>query len=455
MLKKLVLTSLLAFCMSCTAYAEDYIVKLRDSGMKLYSASSFEYSDEITENVYETSKETAEALLAEGRAEYIEPVHPMELYDIAPNDTYYVDQIYMEAMNIPELQKNYSGEGVRVAVIDSGVNRDHPDLVNANIETGYNYVNDNYNVSDEYNHGTRVTSIIAATPNNGVGIAGIAPKCTIVPLLCKTATDGNDGHVAKAIYDAVNVYNCKIINISMGTTSKSRTLNEAADWAASKGAVIVAAAGNGGTKTEGVYAYPAAFDSTICVGAVDKNYDLTYYTQRNDSVDVSVVYKSLYLPNRSGGYTTDVGTSFCAPVITGIFTLIMSRYPDFDVYDMRNLIKAATADVCDSGKDYSGYGVLMCDDIDRVFQYKQDIYISPYIEGSNVKLKLFNSRAKDGCILIKAVYKNGVYSGYTTETVTFDKNGLFYTDAALNDGETLKLFVWDSIEGQQNLSAVK
>ncbi|MBQ6555066.1 MAG: S8 family serine peptidase, partial [Firmicutes bacterium] len=434
---------------------EDYLVKLNDGSMNLYSAKSYEDVEQITDNIIQTSKENAEAMLEEGRAEYIEPVYPMELYDIEPNDTYYIDQIYMDAMKITELQKNYSGEGVRVAVIDSGVNRSHPDLVDANIEQGYNYIENSTDTTDTYNHGTRVTAIIAATPNNGIGIAGVAPKCTIVPLLCKTKTEGTDAHVMKAIYDAVEKYDCKIINISMGTTANSRVLREASDWAASKGAIIVAAAGNSGSKNIGQYTYPAAFDSTICVGAVTADYSLTSYTQRNDLVDVSVVYRSLYLPNISNGYTSDVGTSFCAPVITGIFTLILSRYPDFDVYDMRNIIKAAAADICDSGKDYSGYGVLMCDEIDKVFKYKQDIYISPYISGDEVKLKLFNSRAKDGCKLIKAVYKDGVYTGYTEETMEFDEDGLFYTTAAVNSGETLKLFVWDSIEGQHNLSAVK
>ena len=95
--------------------------------------------------------------------------------------------------------------------------------------------------------------------------------------------------------------------------------------------------------------------------------------------------------------------------------------------------------------------------LDDVFyqDVRKENDISPYISGSEVKLKLFNSCAKDGCRLIKAVYKDGAYKGYTAETVNFDENGLFYTTAALNSGETLKLFVWDSIEGQHNLSAVK
>ena len=294
MFKKLILSSVLALCMSCAVYAEDYLVKLNDGSMNLYSAKSYDDVEYITDNVCETSKENAEEMLADGRAEYIEPVYPMELYDIEPDDTYYADQIYMKAMKIPELQKNYSGEGVRVAVIDSGVNRSHPDLLDANIEQGYNYIDNSTDTTDTFNHGTRVTAVIAATPNNGIGIAGVAPKCTIVPLLCKTSTDGTDAHVMKAIYDAVNVYDCKIINISMGTTANSRLLREAVDWAAEKGVIIVAAAGNGGTKKTGQYAYPAAFANTISVGAVTGDYSLASYPQRNDTVDVSVVYQGSF-----------------------------------------------------------------------------------------------------------------------------------------------------------------
>lgn len=465
MIKRAAITLFCVLAMSCCVYAEDgYIVAMKHkSGLRAFSAAAYENMEYVAEDLYTTDKETAEKLLESGEAEFIEPDYPLEAYDAEPNDRYYSQQSYYSKMNIPAIQKLYSGK-VRVGIIDSGINKDHPDLVGANFDEGYNYVDNNTDTSDTYNHGTRVASVIAARPDNEIGVAGIAPDCTIVPFVTMMTKNldgvdtvvGNISNLVSAINGAVNDYDCKVLNISLGSSDYSKSLERAVNNAANKGVIIVAAAGNGGTSEEGIYNYPAAFDNVISVGAVDETFSLTRYSQRNDKIDISAVYSYSYLPNNTGSYSYGAGTSFAAPVITGIVALEVSDNPNFDVYDMKTLLIAAAADVCESGKDYSGYGVPMCDEIENVRNYSHDVFISPYIEQSSaIDLKLMSNSADRECVLIRSSFKDGKLSVFDITPLTFDSNGMAWASFDTSDDEEQRFFVWDSLNGQRSLSVVR
>ncbi len=465
---KIMLTLCFAYLFSVCVYADDdYIIKMKDGGLSAYSLEENDMGY-ICDDLYTADKETAESLLKSGAAEYIEPNYPLEMYDVDNEDTavyndgYFYQQIYMDTMHIPALQRNHSGK-IRVAVIDSGINTAHPDLVGADIETGHNYVDDNDDTADLYNHGTRVAGIIAAQPDNGIGLAGICPQCTIVPIVTMTkknvdgqsVTVGNLEHMIKAINGAVNDYDCKILNMSLGVAGYSKSLEETVDNAVAKGVIIIAAAGNDGTKKEGAYNYPASFDNVISVGAVTENLSIADYSQRNDMVDVSAVLRTMSLPSNNGGYISSRGTSFAAPVITGMTALFISDHPDMDIYGFKNVIMAATADVCESGKDYSGYGVLIGDEMDKLITYAHTIFISPYFQGQTAKLKLLTSERAGGEVLIKALYEDGLQKRFETEELSFDEEGIAYITEYIGENEKLQLFVWDSLEGQQCLSTVR
>ncbi|MBQ9518705.1 MAG: S8 family serine peptidase [Firmicutes bacterium] len=464
MLKKTFFAFLFSLFAICNVYAEEnYIVELKGGGLRTFSADGD--MENIGSNMYVTDRETAEYLLKSGAAVQIEPDCPLELFDIDENavesfaaehnDQYYGSQIYMQKMDIPAMQAKFPCN-IRIAVIDSGVNVTHPDLEGANILQGYNFVDNNTDISDTQNHGTRVVSVLAAVNDNEKGVAGIVPNAEILPLVAKTSTGGSVSTLIKALNAAVDDYGCKIINMSLGTTEYSYMLEKAVNSAANKGVVMICAAGNNGSSAEGTTpTYPAYLENTISVGAVTEDMQLTTYTRRSGNIDVAVPYVSSNLPNAYGGYSYGAGTSFTSPVITAVSAMLLAKYPDMDVNDIRDVFKAVSADVCDSGRDNSGFGVPMCGDMEKYFNDRYDIYISPFITGNNTLVKAFAKKDKDGLMLVKAVFSGSRLLRYETEDIIFDGDDMFCSATKLNDGESLKLFVWDSFEGQKNYSAAR
>ena len=157
------------------------------------------------------------------------------------------------------------GHGIRVAVLDSGVATDHPDI-NPNVALRANFSNARTN-EDKYGHGTHVAGIIAAVADNGIGVAGVCPGCTI--LAGKVLNDSGGGS-SSGLANGINwsVSNgAKVINMSLAVRP-SRTLETAVNNAWNKGVVLVAAAGNGGNQN---MMYPGAYSNVIAVAATDNH----------------------------------------------------------------------------------------------------------------------------------------------------------------------------------------
>ena len=155
------------------------------------------------------------------------------------------------------------GNDIRVAVIDSGCYA-HEELKN-NLLEGKNYITGTTDVTDNIGHGTHVSGIIAAELND-IGIVGVAPKAKIVPLKCCDSSHETElGEIIEAIYDAVDVYDCKIINMSWGLKSNDPFLEEAIDYAYDEGVILVASVGN---YSSTVMYYPAAYENVIGVSSV-------------------------------------------------------------------------------------------------------------------------------------------------------------------------------------------
>ena len=216
---------------------------------------------------------------------------------------------------------------VVVAVADSGVQADHPDL-SGRVTPGYDFVNNDSNPADDEGHGTAVAGIIAAQGNNGIGIAGVCWKCKIMPVKVLDSTgEGTDSGVASGITWAVD-HGADVINMSLGGTGVSQTLAGAVSYALARGVVVVAAAGNDDTTTLN---YPAAYDGVISVGAVKE--DGTRYS----SADWGAGQGSNYGPwvkvaapgctnstALGSSYAGFCGTSAATPFVAGLAGLARS-----------------------------------------------------------------------------------------------------------------------------------
>ncbi len=207
---------------------------------------------------------------------YAETDGIVHAYAVSINDPYstsdsaplwpLADPLFPDAWSLTTGDSN-----VVVAVVDSGVQADHPDLL-GRVTPGYDFVNNDTNPADDEGHGTAVAGIIAAQGNNGIGPAGICWKCRIMPVkVLDSSGAGSDTDVANGVIWAAD-HGADVINMSLGGTSSSQTLADAVGYAQGLGVVVVAAAGNDGeTGSATTPNYPAAYSGVIAVGGVDKN----------------------------------------------------------------------------------------------------------------------------------------------------------------------------------------
>ena len=246
-------------------------------------------------------------------------------------------------IDAPEAWEISTGSSdVTVAVIDSGIDYTHPDLA-ANYAGGVDFMSPDGDPMDDHGHGTHVAGIIAAalnnltgTPGRAEGVAGVAPHARIRAYkVCRADGTCDDFAIQQAIARAITD-GAKVINMSLGETAYSQSLDEAVQDAWNAGLVIVAGAGNDGT-TERFY--PAALDNVISVAAFDEDHLRASFSNYGSWVDISApgnVILSTYpsttcaastVPGDSGCYTWLTGTSMATPFVSGAAALLWSR-PD-------------------------------------------------------------------------------------------------------------------------------
>jgi len=235
------------------------------------------------------------------------------------NDPHYPEQWALRVLNVPQAWGFLptTPATLTVAVIDSGVCYDHPDLA-GQVLAGYDYVDDDTDPRDEYGHGCSVAGIISARADNATGIAGIAPYVQILPLrVLNEAGIGTYSDVAKAIVDATN-QGADIINLSLGGVNPSPLLADAVAYAVSNGVTVVGAAGNNASPT--VF-YPAAYPDVIAVGSIDPNLSLSSFSNYGDGIDVFAPGRDIISTHIDGGYIYKSGTSFAAPHVSAMIAL--------------------------------------------------------------------------------------------------------------------------------------
>ena len=213
-----------------------------------------------------------------------------------------------------------AGDGVKVAVLDTGIDLNHPDLKD-NIIDGFNTINYNKKANDDNGHGTHVAGIIAAV-NNSMGIIGVAPKVRLYPVkILNKNGSGYTSDIIEGLQWCID-NNMQIVNMSFGTSTDVPLLYEAVIAAKKAGIVLVAAAGNSGPGDNSV-CYPAKYPEVIAVSATDNNDNFASWSSRGTEVMLAAPGINIYSTYKGGGYETLSGTSMAAPHVTASATLVI------------------------------------------------------------------------------------------------------------------------------------
>ncbi len=207
-----------------------------------------------------------------------------------------------------------------VAVIDSGVQTDHPDL-NDHMLAGYDFVDDDNDPGDLNGHGTHVAGTIAAETDNGAGVAGMCPHCSILPLRALNRFgSGSLADIASAIIYATD-NGADVINLSLGGAS-SRTMEQAIDYAWNNGVFVTCAAGNSGRERP---EYPAALNNCVAVAATGENDARAGFSNYGSYVELAAPGDRIVSTYTNGRYTRFSGTSMAAPHVAGLAGLLASQ----------------------------------------------------------------------------------------------------------------------------------
>ena len=249
---------------------------------------------------------------------------PAQFEASIPNDPYLERQWALSQIQIRELwQTTSGGSEILVAVLDTGIDQNHEDL-DGKVVVEANFT-DSPTPGDIYGHGTHIAGIIAAYSNNGVGIAGVAPESRLMNVKVADDTGGCQAStVARGIIWAVD-NGASVINVSIEFSEPSPELEDAVNYAWSRGVVIIAAAGNGGSESP---VYPACYENCIAVAAIRQDDTLAPLSNYGDWIDVAAPGFNIYSTLPDNGYGYKSGTSFASAYVSGLAALLFSMVTD-------------------------------------------------------------------------------------------------------------------------------
>ncbi len=314
-----------------------------------------------------------------------------------PDDPLFGGQPHLRQIFAPEAWELTVGhENIIIAVVDTGVDADHPDLEEKVID-GWNFFDDSPDYSDVAGHGTQVAGVAAAMTDNAIGVAGVAWES---PILAVRVTDdrgrATGRHIAAGILWAA-AHDASVINVSFAPLWSDRVVRAAAQTAFHRGCLVVISAGNAGGSTKAP-GYPEA----LFVGAIDGNQRIAFFSDSGPFVDLVAPGTGVRTTRMGAGYGFANGTSFSAPIVSGVAALAWSINPDLRPASIMNAVLGSAVDLGSPGKD-SIYGLGALDAAAAVAQAEMKTYLP-----DNAPPSLTITRPSDGARL----------SGRTTAMVT-------------------------------------
>lgn len=348
------------------------------------------------------SANEVDRLMARGILESAQPLGSFTVHDVAlTNDSLAVEQYALPIVGADQAWKLSDGNGVRVGILDTGIDWEHPDLrknlaineaedinrngtfepwlasqeingVSGDIDNidqdgngyaddviGYDFVNqtvrnigDDQEVdpipADEQGHGTSVAGVVAAEANNHIGIAGLAYHAKLVTLRAFDAT-GNaeeDDIAAALVYAALN--GVQVVNMSFGDGVDSPVMRDAIAFAAEAGCVLVSSVGNTGQISR---QYPAGFDQVMAIGATNSSDKRAVFSSTGSLVTLTAPGEAIVTTAVGGRYRTVSGTSFSAPLVAAASALLLHNRPSLDPHEILGLLTESATDLGTTGWD--------------------------------------------------------------------------------------------------------
>lgn len=277
---------------------------------------------------------------------------------VEPNGKAYIDSQSVPwgiaRINAIPVHSFYNGNGVKVAVIDTGIDYTHPDLSN-NYIGGYDYVNEDNDPIDDNGHGTHVSGTIAAEDNN-IGVVGVAPEAKIIAVKAfNSSGTGFISDIVPAIYDSAD-NGAQVISMSWKIDSNYQSVRDSIIYAYNKGAILIAAAGN----NYGSYIrYPAAYPEVIAVTATDNRDKIADFSNIGTDAELSAPGVTIYSTLPGGSYGYKSGTSMSTPHVSGVAALVLSSDFSLTNNDVRTIMQNTAIDLGSPGRDiYFGFGLV-------------------------------------------------------------------------------------------------
>lgn len=302
------------------------------------------------------SVQAAEALTQNPNVRYVEPDYAV--YALVQEIPWGVDRVFGDEEYPFSTWTTSTGAGIRVAILDTGIDENHEDLT---VAGGTTTVDDTHWGNDGNSHGTHVAGTVAALDND-LGVVGVSPAVDLYAV--KVLDDGGSGSVASVVagIEWAVEQGIPVLNMSLGSSSDSQTLRDACDAAYAAGHLLVAAAGNSGNPP-GIgdnVGYPAAYESVIAVAASTINDTRASYSSTGPAVELIAPGSSILSTIPGNEYGTKSGTSMASPHVAGVAALTWAANADLANGDVRQILRDTAEDIGLSS-NHQGYGLARAD----------------------------------------------------------------------------------------------